>query len=194
MMVSIFNRRNVAAFFLAGGMLATAGCQSGNPLAALSGTGGSAQPSQQATEQRITVQELTAYCPVATVDAARAVTDSYARGGQDDPKKLLHRAAVSDVTRSCQYDGGTVTITMALAGRVVPGAAATTGQVKVPLRFVVLQDTTEIFSRTYTHDVAIADTIGATQFVISDTFSIPTPSARNIRIYAGFDKPARARR
>jgi hypothetical protein len=195
MVVSIFNRRNLAGFLLAGGMLAVAGCQSGNPLSVLSGTSSTDPvPQQQAAEVRITVQELTAYCPAASIDAGRAISDSYARGGQDDPKKLLHRAAVSDVTRSCQYDGANVTITMALAGRVVPGPVATTGNVKLPLRVIVMQDTTEIVSRAYTHDVAISDTIGATQFVFSDTITIPTPSARNIRIYAGFEKPAAARR
>lgn len=193
MAVSFFNRRKLASFALMGSMLALAGCQSGNPLSALTGAGSGNAAPQQAAEGRITVQELTAYCPAAAVRDAQAVTDTYARGGQDDPTKLIHRAALTDVTRSCVYQAGSVSITVAVAGRIVPGPAGTTGTVRLPLRVVVMRDAEEILSRNVAQEVAVNDTIGATQFIFTETLSIPTPTARNIRIFAGFETPTTRR-
>ncbi len=65
-------------------------------------------------------------------DAARktpAYFNTYAKGGEDDPAKLIYQASISDVTRSCSRATGMLTMNVAVAGRVVPGPAGASGTV-----------------------------------------------------------------
>ena len=165
--------------------LALAGCQSGDRLGALNiGGGGQGQATERET---VTAEELTAYCPAVVQDERATVWNSYQRGGDGDATKLLFRAAITDTTRSCTYAGGMTSMTIGLAGRVIPGLAGTSGAVRLPLRITVYQDTAEIHSQRFDHEVAIADTAGATQFIVVDrNFSMPNPTSRNVRVVVGF--------
>ena len=165
--------------------LALAGCQSGDRLGALNiGGGGQGQATERET---VTAEELTAYCPAVVQDERATVWNSYQRGGDGDATKLLFRAAITDTTRSCTYAGGMTSMTIGLAGRVIPGPAGTSGTVRLPLRITVYQDTAEIHSQRFDHEVAIADTAGATQFIVVDrNFSMPNPTSRNVRVVVGF--------
>lgn len=187
----LFDDARLAGFALAGCMLAFAGCQSGDSIGALRlpGTGSDAQQQQaQAPGDRITVDELTGYCPKITLSDTGAVHDSYARGGDGDASKLLYRASLTDATRACRF-GSQLNMTIALAGRVVPGPAGSTGAVQLPLRISIYRDAELIFEQSYTHAVSITDTIGATQFMLTDdNITIPMPTAHNIRIFASFQK------
>ena len=167
--------------------LALSACQSGDRLGALNIGGG--QDQAQAERETITADELRAYCPAVVLGDSRAVQNSYLRGGDGDATKLVYRAAITDTTRSCAYAGGTTSITIGVAGRVIPGPAGNAGTVRLPLRINVYQDTNEIHSQRFDHDVAIADTAGATQFIVVDrNFSMPNPTSRNVRIVVGFDE------
>jgi hypothetical protein len=168
--------------------LALSGCQSGDTLGALNiGGGGQSQP--PAGQETITAAELLAYCPAVTLAADNAVLNSYQRGGDGDASKLSYRAAITDTTRSCTYGGGMTSITIGIAGRLIPGPVGVAGTVRLPLRITVYQDTTEIHTQRFDHDVAIADTAGATQFIVVDrNFSMPNPTSRNVRVVVGFDE------
>jgi hypothetical protein len=172
--------------------LALSACQSGDKLGALN-IGGGGQSPASAEQETVTVEELTAYCPAITLGENRAVRNSYLRGGEGDAAKLVYRAAIMDTTRSCTYAGGNTSMTIGIAGRVIPGPAGTTGTVRLPLRLTVYQDTAEIHSQRFEHEVAITDTVGATQFVVIDrNFSMPNPTSRNVRVIVGFEEaPAR---
>jgi len=114
------------------------------------------------------------------------------RGGDGDATKLAYRAGITDTTRSCTYGSGTLGMTIGIAGRIIPGPVGTTGAVRLPIRVSVYQDTTEIHSQRFEHDVMVADTIGATQFLFVDkSFSMPAPTTRNVRVIVGFDEAAR---
>lgn len=190
MVTSVSARRRPAVFAVLGIVLALAGCQSGNPLGALNIGGGGAAQQPPADDGRITPEELLAYCPRLTIRNEDAVHDSYQRGGQGDPQKLVFRASISDATRACNYAGGTLSMTIAAAGRVIPGPVATTGAVRLPIRVTVYRDTEIIHDQVHDYQVAIGDTAGATQFVFTDaSLSMPNPTARNIRIFVGYDNP-----
>ena len=167
-------------------LLAVAGCQSGGPLGALN-VGGEA-----AEQDRITVQELTAYCPPVSIRAANAIHRSYQRGGQDDPTKLVFQATMAESTRSCTYNGGVLGMTIAAAGRVVPGASATGGSVTLPIQVRIVQGAEVVQERTINKEVALNDTIGATQWVFTDSsFSMPQPQQANVQVFIGFAEPGR---
>ena len=167
-----------------GFILAAAGCQSGNPLGALNIGGGQ----QDAPQERITSDELMAYCPGVSIRGSQAVIDNFARGGQDDPSKLIHRASLTEATRACTYSGGMMGITVAVAGRVVPGPAGNVGNVRLPIRITAYQGQDIVHDQVYSHDVAISDVAGATQFVFSDqSLSLPNTGARNVLIFVSFE-------
>lgn len=173
--------------------LALSACQSGDTLGALDlGRRGAGQAQPPAGQETITVAELLAYCPSITLSADRAVLNAYQRGGDGDASRLVHRAAISDATRSCTYGESTLGMTIGIAGRIIPGPAGAPGPVRLPVRVTVYQDTAEIYSQRFEHEVMVADTAGATQFVFVDgSFSMPNPTARNVRVIVGFDEAPR---
>src|SRR5690606_4978078 len=126
-MVARVSGRGCSAIFTVLGLtLALAGCQSGNPLSAL----GVGEPQQaQLPANAVTADELVAYCPTVSMRERNAVHDSYQRGGEGDATKLIYRAMLSDTTRACTYGNGMTNVTVAVAGRVVPGPAGTVGNV-----------------------------------------------------------------
>lgn len=196
MVATASNVRKAAALAALGSMLLLAGCQSGNPLGALDlGGGGQARQPAPAPDGRITVEELLAYCPSVTMRSQNAVYDSFQRGGEGDPSKLAYRASISEVTRACSYGGGAIGMTIAAAGRVVPGQAGAPGAVRLPIRVTVYRDTELVHDQVVEHQVMLADIAGATQFVFSDqSVSIPNVTSRNIRVFLGFGDKAPAGR
>lgn len=185
--------RRLALGAAGGILLAVTGCQSGDTLGAmrLPGTGGE-QAEPRVREGQITTQELLAYCPAISIQGSDAVYRNYQRGGQDDPSKLVIQATMSESTRSCTYGGGMLGMTVAVAGRVVPGPVSSPGSVTLPIRVRILQGTQVLRDQTFNHQVAIADTIGATQWVFTDSsFSMPQPSQSDVRVFVSFASSAR---
>ena len=118
-----------------------------------------------------------------------AVHDTYQRGGDGDPSKLVYRAMISDATRACTYGNGMTNMTIAVAGRVIPGPVGAVGTVQLPLQITIYRDNEVIDERTINHQVAISDTVGATQFMLpTPRFRCPMDQ-RNIRILIGFKQP-----
>ena len=180
-------RTSPAVLAALGFILAAAGCQSGNPVAALN-IGGQ----QDAGEERITVEELLAYCPSATIREAQSVHDTFQRGGDGEPSRIVHRSSLTEVTRACTYGNGVLGMTVAVAGKVVPGPVGTTGTVRLPIRVTVYQGGQIIHDRVQDHQVTVADTAGATQFIFNDAgISMPQPSSQNVQVFVGFDTAAR---
>ena len=169
---------------------AIAGCQSDNPDDALNLAAG--QPSS-AQEAPVRESELRAYCPQVSLREGTASFNTYERGGKDDASRIVYQASIGDVTRNCSYSGGTTTVNLAVAGRVVPGPKGKVGSATMPIRVVMLRDGQVAYSQLFQHSVSIPDTIGATQFVFTNN-SITVPSeARNVVIYAGYDEGPPAR-
>ena len=163
-------------------LLAVAGCQSTDTAGVLNPGG------DEAAQAKITQDELRAFCPRATLREGTAYFSNYRKGGEEAPEKLVYRASISDITRACNYAGPTMTVNVAVAGRVVPGAASTGGTITLPIRVVAIQGEEVVYSQLYNHQVTLA-AAGATQFVFNDpNVVVPQTGQRNIQVFAGFDE------
>lgn len=176
--------RIVTALLLAGFMAAAAGCQS-------SDSGDGLDPgteAKQAPEGKVLQSELRAYCPQVTLREGAAFFSTFEKNASDDPTKLIHQSSITAVTRKCSYAAGSMTMDVAVAGRVVPGPLAKDGTVTLPIRIAVTQGGTQLYSNTGKLQVSVNRAGGATQFVYNDpNVTFPTPSAGAVQVYAGFD-------
>jgi hypothetical protein len=139
---------------------------------------------------RITDVELRAYCPKVDLREGTAFYRTYEKGGKEteDETKVIYQAALSETSRDCKFANGVLTMTVAAAGRVVPGPKGKGGTITMPIRVAVTRGDEVLYSKLSQQQVQIAET-GATQFVFSDTeVSFPQPTARNITIYVGYDE------
>ena len=198
----MFESRFPASLFAAGLILTLAGCQSGGGLSKLD-PGVKDAPPPPST--KISEKDLLAYCPTLTLREGTAYYSEYAKGAkkpkpdEDDPlanpnaqpdnsANRIYQAAITDVTRSCNYNGGMLTMTVAAAGKVVPGPKAKTGSVTLPIRVAVLRDGEAIYSNLAKYPVQIADTSEAAQFLYSNAnVTFEAPAKRNIQVFVGFD-------
>lgn len=178
-------RRFVAGIMLAGFMLVAAGCQSDDG-GGVFGVGSSQQTQQQ---EKVLASELLAYCPRVSLRSGTAFFNTYAKGGEDDKSKIIYQASISDVTRTCSRADGMLTMKVAVAGRVVPGPLGTPGTVTMPIRIVVLQGADVLYSQLSNHQVTIASTAAATQFVFTDpNVTVPIPAEASLQVFAGYDE------
>lgn len=177
-------RRFLPGLFLSGFVLAVAGCQS-------SGSGSTPTSGDPAalTEAKVKESDLQGYCPRVTLRDGTAYVNSYAKGGQDDPNKLQYQAAITDVTRSCTHEGGMLNITVAVAGKVVPGPAGAPASITMPIRIVAIQGESVAYTQLHKHPVSPGGNTAATQFVFNDpNLSLTETGKKDIQIFAGFDE------
>lgn len=178
----LIDRRFLTGLAVSGFFIAVAGCQSTNN----SNTQAAADSQEQA---KVTEAELRAYCPPITLREGTAYFNTYAKGGQDDPAKVIYQASITDVTRSCNRADGTLTMNVAVAGKVVPGPAGVSGTVKMPIRVAVVRGDEVLYSKLHNFQTTVSDTSTATQFVFNDpAVSIAIPAEQNLRVYAGYDE------
>ena len=139
---------------------------------------------------RITDVELRAYCPKVDLREGTAFYRTYEKGGKEtaDDSKVIYQAALAETSRDCKYANGTLTMTVAVAGRVVPGPKGKAGTITMPIRVAVTRGEEVLYSKLSQQQVQIAES-GATQFVFSDTeVSFPQPTSRNITVFVGYDE------
>ena len=165
---------------LLGFMLSVAGCQSGDGAAALA-DGTEAQP-------QVRESELRAYCPAVTLREGTAAYATYERGAEPgDRSKIIYQASIADVTRRCERADSIMTITVAAAGRVVPGPVGSAGTITMPIRVVAMQGSEVLYTKLHKHQVTVA--AEATQFLFTDpNVVIPIPEDGTVQLYAGFDE------
>lgn len=178
--------RFVLGTALLGFMLSAAGCQSGDRAAApAEGT---------AAEPLVRESELRAYCPAVTLREGTAAYATYERGAAPgDRSKIIYQASIADVTRSCARADGMMTITVAAAGRVVPGPVGGAGTITMPIRVVAMHGSEVLYTKLHQHQVTVG--AAATQFLFSDpNVVIPIPENGTVQMYAGFDEGTAAAR
>jgi hypothetical protein len=171
-------------------ILAAAGCQSGESAKTLDATG-QVQPAEQAkpSQEKVTEAELRGYCPKVTLRDGTTFFNTYAKGGQDDPTKVVYQASISDVSRSCAATDGAMTMKVAVAGRVVPGPAFSPGTITMPIRVVVTHGDEVLYSQLHQHQVNVADASAAVQFLFNDpNVSFVLPADRRVAVFAGYDE------
>lgn len=80
-------------------------------------------------------------------------------------------------------------MTVAVAGKVVPGPVGTAGSVTMPIRVAVLRDDQVVYSKLFQHNVVISETAGATQFIFNDPdIVIPGQADRSVQVIVGYDE------
>jgi hypothetical protein len=130
-----------------------------------------------------------AYCPQVVMLEQNAVYQVYAKGGQDDPSKLLYQASFNDVTRQCTANETTMTINVVAQGRIVQGPAGTPGSVTLPVTVEVVDGDNVIYSQKVAFPVNMP--AGGSQFIFSKA-DVQIPNAqggasRFTRVRLGFD-------
>jgi hypothetical protein len=179
--------RVLAAIVVAGFIAAAAGCKSDDSADVLDPGSGD---SQEVPEGKVLQSELRAYCPKVTLRQDDAVLDNYAKNAEDDPSKLMYRSSLSVATRKCSYAAGTLTMEIAVAGRVIPGPLAADGVVKMPIRIEVKRGDETVYDNVASYEVTVSRASGATQFIYNDpNVTIPTPEPGTIQAYVGYDVP-----
>ena len=174
--------RLVAGLLLSGFILAAAGCQSRDRANAKLAEANPAEP-------KVAASELLAYCPKVVLRDGTAFFNTYAKGGDGDPAKLLYQASIADVSRSCTHAGGTLTMNVAVAGKIVPGPADSLGTITMPIRIAAMRGEEVLYSQLHQYKVSVGDASAATQFVFSDpNVNMPNPEQADITVYAGFDE------
>lgn len=197
-----FNGRIFAGMALTGLMFAVAGCQSGGK--GVLGLGGDQQAEAAAATAKVKASDLLAYCPIITLRDGTAYFNSYAKGGKrakkadaedgsaaanDDSADIVYQAAITDVTRDCSRNAGSLTMNVAVAGKVVPGPKGGAGSITMPIRIVVVHGSEVLYSQLHQYKVQITDTTAATQFVFNDpNVTIPEPTDKGYQIFAGYDE------
>lgn len=203
MLFCSFKGRCFAGAALVGFMLAVAGCQSGGD--GLLGMGADKQADAKQSEAKpesgkVTASSLRAYCPKVTLREGTTYFSTYGNGGrktaedadsgQDNSANIVYQAAITDVSRDCTHAGGTMTLNIAVAGKVVPGPLGKPGTITMPIRIVVMRGTDDVlYSKLHQYKLQISNTAAATQFVFNDpAVAVPEPTAANYRVFAGFDE------
>ncbi len=157
-----------------------AGCNSASP-----GTGlGSAS-----TADAQVTPVVQAFCPPVVMLEESAVHRVYARGGQDNPEKLMYQASLADATRACTANETTITINVVAQGRVVAGPAVSGGQINLPILVEVVDGDNVIYSQKVSFPVTLPTT--GTQFIFSKPDvqipNAPGGASRFTRVRLGFD-------
>jgi hypothetical protein len=199
------NRRFVAGLALAGFMLAAAGCQSSdNGILNLGFGKKDTQAPPPPQDPKVLASQLQAYCPKVTLRDGTAYFNTYAKGGKkakkadaedgtaeasDDSANIVYQAAITDVTRDCSRNAGSLTMNVAVAGKVVPGPKGGAGTINMPIRVVVVHGSDVLYSQLHQYKLQITDTSAATQFVFNDpNVTIPEPTDKGYQVFAGYDE------
>lgn len=170
-------RRAAAAWVFLGGALLAGGCQT-------NGSGASAEASET---PKVTQSDLLAYCPPVVLRQGTTFYTTYERGAEGDNGKVVYQNSITDVTRTCSRENGTLNMTIAAAGRVVPGPSGGPGTVTLPIRVAVTNGDEVLYSKIHQYQVQVGGS-SATQFVFTDpAASFADPGTRTIRAYIGFD-------
>lgn len=169
-----------------------AGCSSSSPTEGLSLT---AQPSP-ADQQAASPAVVQALCPPVVMLEQTAVQRVYARGGDNNPDKLLYQASLADVTRQCTANETTMTIRIVAQGRIVQGPAGAPGKVTLPILVDVIDGENVIYTQKVAYPVDVP--VGGAQFIF-DKADIQIPNAQGgaskfTRVRLGFDSGTPAKR
>jgi hypothetical protein len=134
-------------------------------------------------------------CPAVEVRRG-AATLSVGPPGERTAMTLKYQASFVRLARECSTVEGNMVVKIGVEGRVVLGPAGSPGQVSVPLRFAVVQETASSGMRPIaTKFVVVPVDVGATgntPFVYVEealSFPIPTPTTAldEYLVYVGFD-------
>ncbi|HVK90533.1 MAG TPA: hypothetical protein VM468_03845 [Mycoplana sp.] len=160
------------------------GCSQTDKSTNLGASSGEGQQ-QAATQQTAVIQGA---CPQVYLRDGTAVHRAYAKGGKDDPEKVLYQATLAATTRQCVQTEKSLKVTVMAQGRIVSGPAGSAGAVTLPIRVAASDGENTLYSNLAKFSVTIpAD--GTAQYVFTDAnVVIPGGAGSYAKIYVGFDE------
>lgn len=181
----IVKASNLARFGALLALLTVASCQTANLGDGL----GSRSEKGKPGDEELTGADLRAYCPRIELREGTAILRTYTRGNDGDPNEIIYLATITDVTRTCRYQGGQLFMEVVAAGRVVEGPKGQSGALELPLRVAIRQGENVPYSQLGKIQVAMAPNAGATQFIFKDSqVVLPAPTQQNLQVFVGFDE------
>lgn len=177
----------VLALNLAAGsmLLALAGCNGGADSAAALALQGGPGPKRD----RVLQSDLVAFCPQVVLREGTAFFTTYEKGGEGDQARAIYQASIATVTRSCKRENGNLVITVAAAGKVVPGPKATGSTITLPIRVAISEGENVVYSQLQQFQVTVTAGQAATQFVFNDPNAVvPEAQIKAVQIFVGFDE------
>jgi hypothetical protein len=115
--------------------------------------------------------------------------------GSNDAMSLKYQGTFVRAARDCKVVNGQLVMTIGVQGRIIVGPAGGPGEVDVPLRLAVVDQTTAGTNTILTKLIRIpvnvtSDDTGAVFTHVEDNFAFPLPSSAeldNYLVYIGFD-------
>ena len=135
-------------------------------------------------------------CPTFDIESTgRSITFS-APGGGNDPQSVMHRGEIQQVARECDTSASGVAVKYGFSGRVLLGPRGKSGSITLPAK-VTIVDRTNVVLQTQKIRVVVNVPAGETAGAFSEVKEVDLPipagvSAKNYRIYVGFDPEASA--
>jgi hypothetical protein len=159
-----------------------AACQGADPAKVLN-------PNMQSNIDEKTQSEVVqGTCPTLSLREGTAYFTKYAKGGDGDATKVVHQASISDTTRQCRISGSDVIMTVQASGRVVAGPEGGPGPVELPIRVVVRNGDSTVYSELTKTTVDLPAGDPTTQFLFTNsTVTFPANLAGTVKVWVGFD-------
>jgi hypothetical protein len=138
-------------------------------------------------------------CPEVKVRYGAATLMIGTKPGEGEPAALdvKYQGSILRTARECHLAGNIMTMKVGIEGRIITGPAGTPGNVDVPLRIAVVQESgvsnpKAIVSKFERQTVTIAGAIGRATFTLIDpeiAFPLPKPvtDITQYVVYVGFD-------
>lgn len=156
-----------------------------------------AVPEPAPSREKILSSDLEGFCPKVVLREGTAFSTVYEKGGDGDANKVVYQGSITDVTRSCKRTDGQLSITVGVAGKVVPGPKASGDPKSLPIRVAVVSGETVLYSELHQFQVTVVAGQPATQFVFTDPKPlIPLTDIKTVQVFVGFDEgpPAKAKK
>lgn len=161
-------------------LLAVAGCNKTQTGGAIE-TGGSASAPTPAVVQ--------AACPPITLRDGTASYRTFAKGGKDDPTKVVYQASLADTTRQCVQSEDSLKVTVVAQGRVVAGPAGGPGKLTMPIRVAATDGEKTLYSELTQYPVEVPPGSTNAQFVFTKAdVTLPAGAGADAKIFIGFDE------
>ncbi|MEX6506303.1 hypothetical protein [Jiella sp. M17.18] len=127
------------------------------------------------------------YCPQVTLREGTSILTKMVAD------KIDYQASIQSVTRDCRIVDGQFHIVVGVIGRMMPGPAATSRSVSLPIRVAVTRGQDVVYSALGKLSVPVEKGGVAHSFsYVDNKIVLPVPTEKDIHIFTGFDDGAPA--
>nr|WP_210388005.1 MULTISPECIES: hypothetical protein [unclassified Ciceribacter] len=157
-------------------------CNTSNPTSGLDVAGTQQQPAAAPVVQGV--------CPSIALRDGTASFRTYAKGGKDDPSKVVYQASLAETTRACtRNDAGQLSIKVMVQGRLVAGPQGKAGSLSMPIRVAVVDSGNVLYSELTKFEASLTDPATPAQFVFTkDVTGISGEVSGLTQVFVGFDE------